>query len=193
MLHPLSSQRIFAAQVDVALTGAGYEPADREAFEHGEGIALHENAILECSGLGFVGIADHVVPAAALLLQPGSLKEKRLPFRSRGERRAAPAQQPRSEHLTQRILRTQLKSFAQTSISAESLIGLKGWSATLFNAMKKSEMTGLARLGALGHTDLHVHHVRLVGQAVADRIVDQSLHTSRRRRRQHPLPGSFSG
>ena len=69
VLHALRRQRIFAAQVDVALASAGNKTADRDALDHGKRISFHQDAVLERARLGFIGIADEVVRAARILLK----------------------------------------------------------------------------------------------------------------------------
>ena len=91
MLHALGGQRIFTAQVDISLTRAGDKTANRHAFEYGEGIAFHKDAIFESAGLGFIGIADDVMRAIGFLLQQVPLQKQRFPFFCRGKSRAPTA------------------------------------------------------------------------------------------------------
>ena len=120
-LHALGGQRIFSAQVDIALPRAGNETANCHALENGEGIAFHEDAVFEGARLGFVGIADDVVAASGSVSQQLTLQEECLPFLGGGKCCAATTQQLGSRELTQRAFRAKLQSFAQTFIAAETL------------------------------------------------------------------------
>src|SRR5262249_43678089 len=52
----LRGQRILAAQIDVAFFRAGGQGGNRHAFENGEWIALHQDAIFEGPWLRLIGI-----------------------------------------------------------------------------------------------------------------------------------------
>ena len=80
MLNTFCGQRVFAAQVDVALSRASDPAAYGHAFDNGERIAFHQDAVFECARLGFIGIADYVVRAAGIWFQQISLQEKCFPF-----------------------------------------------------------------------------------------------------------------
>ena len=74
-------ERILTPDVDVAAIAPGRVPGDRERLDHRERILLHDDAVLERSRLGFVGVADEVV-------RPDRLLGDGLPFHPRGERRS---------------------------------------------------------------------------------------------------------
>jgi len=57
--------RIFRADVDVALGRADGDARDRHAFDHDEGVALHDHAIGEGTAVAFVGVADDVFAIGA--------------------------------------------------------------------------------------------------------------------------------
>ena len=79
--------RIFRADVDVALAGADRDAGDGHAFDHHEGIALHDHAVGEGAAVAFVGVADDVFLFGAGLRHG-------LPFYAGREAGAAAAAQP---------------------------------------------------------------------------------------------------
>ncbi len=76
--------RVLAAQVDIALRGAGGDACDSHAFDQQEGIAFHHHAVGEGARVALVGIADDV-----LLVRRGLAY--RLPFDAGGKRGSAAA------------------------------------------------------------------------------------------------------
>ncbi len=53
--------RIFGAQIDVTLIGAGADRCDRHALDQHERIAFHDHAIGEGAGVALVGVADDIL------------------------------------------------------------------------------------------------------------------------------------
>src|SRR5438128_807075 len=70
-------------------------------FEHGERIALHQNAIFEGAGLGFVRIADDV-------MRPGGSFSDRVPFASGWKGSTSATDEIRSGHFADDSVRAQL-------------------------------------------------------------------------------------
>ena len=90
-VHRRHRMRIFRADVDVALGGADGDAGDRHAFDHDEGIALHDHAVGEGAAVAFVGVADDVFAVGAGL-------RHRLPLDAGREAgAAAPAQSGRGD------------------------------------------------------------------------------------------------
>ncbi len=55
-------QRVFVANIDLALVGTDRVGADDHAFEHRVRVALHDRAILEGTGVALVAVAQHEAP-----------------------------------------------------------------------------------------------------------------------------------
>ena len=94
---------VLAAQVDVAVAAVGRERGDRHRLDHRERVALHHDAVLECPGLGLVGVADQVVGMSRLL-------GDRLPLDAGRERGAAAAHQARVLDLADHALRCRART-----------------------------------------------------------------------------------
>ena len=93
--------RVLAPDVDEPLLGTRGVPGDRQGFEHGERVVLHQHPVLERTGLGLVGVADEVVGSNGLL-------RDRLPLHPGGERRAATPEELGVLHLADHALLTEL-------------------------------------------------------------------------------------
>ena len=63
-LQSLDGQRVFGADVDIALTGADRVGGDEHPFEDGVGVALDQGPVHEGSGVALVGVADEVALVA---------------------------------------------------------------------------------------------------------------------------------
>ncbi len=72
-------ERIFATQIDEAELATRRVCGDRHRLDEREGIALHDRAVFERAGFGFVGVADEIVRAHRLL-------RDRFPLAARRER-----------------------------------------------------------------------------------------------------------
>ena len=83
-LQPLHRQRIFGADVDIALGGAGGHTGDHHALQNGVGVALHDGAVHKRTGVTLVAVADHI-------LHVGYVAPHALPFAPGGEAAAAAA------------------------------------------------------------------------------------------------------
>src|SRR5206468_12504632 len=92
VLEPVVHQRILGAHVDEAVLAARRVRGDRHRLDEREGIALHQDAVLERAGLRLVAVADEVVRVRRL---PGD----GVPLRARRERRAAASEQLRLDDL----------------------------------------------------------------------------------------------
>ena len=90
--HTRLGERVLAAEVEVAVLGAGREAGDRHRLDEGERVLLQQDAVLERAGLGLVGVADEVVG-------PGRLGGHGGPLAPGRERRAAAADELRRGHL----------------------------------------------------------------------------------------------
>ena len=93
VLQPLDGQRIFRPDVDVTLVRADRVAGDRHAFEHAMRVAFQHAAVHERAGIAFVGVADHVLLAAAVGLGD------RAPLQPGGKAGAAAPAQPALRHL----------------------------------------------------------------------------------------------
>ena len=96
-LETLNGERIFCADVNVALRSADREAGDRHGLEDGVGIALERGAVHVGAGVALVGVTDHVLLALGLL-------HGELPLHTGGESRAAAAAETRLEHLIDDLL-----------------------------------------------------------------------------------------
>src|ERR1051325_4370131 len=67
VLHAMRAERVFTANVEESTLTSCREPSDRHRLDDREGIAVEQHAILERTGLGFVGVADQIVWARRLL------------------------------------------------------------------------------------------------------------------------------
>ncbi len=70
---PRLGLRVLAAEVEVAARRARGERGDGHRLDRGERVALEEDAVLECPGLGFVRVADEVVRLGGLGRDGGPL------------------------------------------------------------------------------------------------------------------------
>ena len=100
--------RIFGAHVDVAAGRADCDPGNRHTFDQHIGIAFHDHAIGESTGIALVGIADDV-------LLVGSRVEHGLPLDPRREGRAAAAAQSRIGQLLDDVRAIRRQRIAQAS------------------------------------------------------------------------------
>ena len=96
-LETLNGERIFRADVNVALRSADREAGDRHGLEDGVGIALERGAVHVGAGVALVGVTDHVLLALGLL-------HGELPLHTGGEARAAATAETRLEHLIDDLL-----------------------------------------------------------------------------------------
>src|SRR6266481_2110852 len=110
--EPPRCRRVLAANVDVALLSAGGQGADGHAFQNGERIALHQDAILERARFGLIGVADDVMSAART-----ACLQQRLPLLARRESSAATAQQPRLDDLADYAFRSQIDGLSQRFVA----------------------------------------------------------------------------
>ena len=83
-LKHLGDDRIFRAQIDIALGAADGVAADGHALDERERIALHDHAIGEGAGIAFVGVDDDI-------FLTGRTIRHRLPLDAGREARAAAA------------------------------------------------------------------------------------------------------
>jgi hypothetical protein len=102
MVESLERDWVFAAQVDVAAPATGRVAGDRQRVDHGEGIALHQNAVFERARFTLVCVAHDQMRLARMLAH-------RLPLAAGGERRTAPSDQPATEHLAHDALGPELE------------------------------------------------------------------------------------
>ena len=110
-LETLNGERIFRADVDVALRSADREARDGHGFEDGVGIAFQSGAVHVSAGVALVGITDHVLLALGLLLGE-------LPLHAGGEARAAAAAETRLEHFFDDLLGRHLEENLLESLVA---------------------------------------------------------------------------
>ena len=83
-LQAADGQGILRPDVDVALVGPGGHARDHHALQHAVGVALHDGAVHEGTGVALVAVADHV-------LGVGILPADTLPLPAGRETAAAPA------------------------------------------------------------------------------------------------------
>ena len=72
----MGGKRVFAANVDPSIGGAGGETGNGESLDDGEGVAFHEHAVLEGAWFRFVAVGHHMFWPAVLVgdgtpLDPG--------------------------------------------------------------------------------------------------------------------------
>ena len=113
-LKALDGERIFRADVNVALRSADGKAGDRHGFENGVGIAFERGAVHVGAGVALVGVTDHVLLALGLL-------HGELPLHTGGEAGAAAAAETRLEHLVDDLLGRHLEENL-----LESLIAVAG-------------------------------------------------------------------
>ena len=97
---------------------------DDHAFDGAVRVFLHENAVFERPGLGFVGIAHDVLGLARRLCRS-------FPLDAGWKCRAAAADQARSLHLREHVLRRHRQSLFQSGITAAAAVIGKGSGMTL--------------------------------------------------------------
>ena len=102
---------VLAADVEVALRGAGREGGDRHRLDGRERVALEQDAVLERARLGFVGVADEVVGLRGLGGDRGPLATGR-------EGRAATAEEPRFGDLGGHALGAHLEGAGEGRVAA---------------------------------------------------------------------------
>jgi hypothetical protein len=110
VLHPLERQRVFAADVEVALRASGCESRDGHRLDQRERIALHQDAILEGPGFRFVGVANQVV-------RTRRLRAHGLPLAAGWKSGSAPADQLRCGHLGDHRLGSHLDGTLERAIA----------------------------------------------------------------------------
>ena len=115
LLDTRGGERILAANVEVAQLTARREAGDRHRLDERERILFHENAILERSRLGLVGVAHEVVRSRRLLRHC-------LPLASSRERRAATPQQLRRCDFGDHALGADLECLPECLIAARRAV-----------------------------------------------------------------------
>src|SRR5262249_3763656 len=107
----LDRERVLAPHVDESPFAACRVRDDRHRLDERERVLLHEDAVLERSRLGLVGVADDVVRA-------NGLPRDGLPLAAGGEGGAAPADEFRLERLPQDALLPETERAAQGRVAA---------------------------------------------------------------------------
>src|SRR5262249_15043715 len=141
------------------------------AFDDGKGISFHQDAVFERARLGFVGVANDIVPAIRVLFQNLALKMQRLPFFCSGKGRAAATEEPGNSYFADYTLRAQLKSFLQTFVAGKAAVIVEACRIGSCDAPEQPQFRGL-RAG-LGYRALRVKLVRLGRQAIDNRVLYQ--------------------
>ena len=116
--QPRLGQRVLAPDVDVTLLRPAGVAHDRERFEQGVRVLLHQYPVLERAGLGFVGVADHVV-------RPDRVGGHRLPLHRDRERRSAAAEQLGVLQLPDHALRPGGHRPAEHLVPARRAVGIE--------------------------------------------------------------------
>ena len=123
LFHLLCREWIFAANINVAFSCANRERRNRHAFQNGERIALHQNAILERARLGFVSVANHVVRAIRI-----ALKVHGLPFFPGRKRRTPASEKFRFDDFVNHTLGTPFECLFQRVVAAHPAVIIEtGW------------------------------------------------------------------
>ena len=117
LLQLSCGEGIFSANIDVALCRADRECRYGHAFENGERVPFHQDAVLEGAGLGLVRVANHVVRAVQIALGVNGL-----PFFPGRESRTAAAKQFRIDNLANNALRTEVQGFLQRLVTAQAAV-----------------------------------------------------------------------
>jgi hypothetical protein len=136
--EPLPRLGILVTHVDVPALGADGPPCDHHRLDEPERIVLEQHAVLERAGLGLVGVGDDV-------LRPGRRRD-RVPFPARGERGAAPADEPGVGDGPTRRARADLRRVRQRPSSAACDVVVDRRGASDADAREER-----ARLGCLEH------------------------------------------
>ena len=111
--QPMDGERIFGADIDDALLGAGDVAADRHALDQRMGIAFEFVAIHIGAGVAFIGVADQELAIRRRLAQE-------LPFQAGRETGAAAAAQPRNlELLVHQLRRAVDQHLVQRLVAAD--------------------------------------------------------------------------
>ena len=131
--------RVLGAHVDVRVLAAGRVRGDRHRLDERERVALHEDAVLERSGLGLVRVADEVVRLHGLLRDG-------LPLRAGRERGAAAAEQPRLLDLAQHALLAELEGAAKRGVAAVRAVGVERLRIEVGRDAPQQAQAGLAAL-----------------------------------------------
>src|SRR5215472_5047993 len=108
MCNPLRGQRVLAAQIEVAGLRPSRQRGNGHAFDNRKRIAFHQDAVFKRARLGFIGVANDIVPAIRVLFQKLALEMERLPFFCRGKGRAAATEEARSSYFADYTLWAQL-------------------------------------------------------------------------------------
>ena len=116
--HALDRKRGLPADVDERLLRARGPGRNQDALQHLKGRALHDQAILERTRLGFVAVRDQHLGVIALLGHEA-------PLQTRGEARPAPASQARVLDELDDIARLHLDGPAQSRETAAALESLQ--------------------------------------------------------------------
>ncbi len=85
--HRLHRERIFAADIDIAVRRAHGVRGDRHAFDQAERVAFHQHPVGESAAVALVGVADDIFGTIRRI-------EHRLPLDPGGKARAAAPAQP---------------------------------------------------------------------------------------------------
>ena len=137
--HSAGSQRIFAANIEIAACASGRERRDRHSFQDGKRITFHQEPVLERAGLGFIGVTDDIMGT------PGRMGD-RLPFSSGGKSRTSPPKQLRGDDFRNHSFRPQFDRPPQRSIAAFPSIGLETFRVGSPDSPEEAK-AGLTRLG----------------------------------------------
>ena len=158
------------------MLATGRKRGDRHRLDECERIALHEDAVLERSRLGLVGVADEVV-------RVHGLARDGLPLGAGGEGGAAAAEEPRLGHLAEDAFRAELERAAERRIAAVGAVGVERLRIDAGRDAAKQAQAGLAalrerraglrqrQLAGLGAGDRAERRGRALAQAEARRRV----------------------
>ena len=116
--QPRLGQRVLTPDVEVALLRTAGIAHDRDGFQQGERVFLHQHPVFEGARLGFVGVADDVV-------RPDRVGGHRLPLHRGRERRPAPAEQLGVLQFPDHALRAQRHRPAQHLVPARRPVGVE--------------------------------------------------------------------
>ena len=116
--QPCLGMRVLTPDVEVALLRAARVTHDRDGFQQGERVFLHQHPVLESPRLGFVGVADDVV-------RLDRVGGHRLPFHPGRERRPAAAEQVGVLQFPDHALRAQAHRPSQHLVTAGGPVGIQ--------------------------------------------------------------------
>ena len=161
---------VLTPQVDVAPLAAGGPAGDGHGLEHGEGVTLQEDPVLERARLGLVGVAHQVVG-------PDGLGRHRRPLPPGREGRSAPADELGVGHLPDHPCRAQGEGLAQRPVAAVGPVVVQADGIHHPDPAQEDEL----RIAQLGNGGRHRRFVRRRGAA------EGFSHGSSRRRGEHGL------